>query len=93
MWDKNLYYTSKFSHCTSFCSPYRLLFKGGDLNQLMAILAEQMELSDDQQIQWNEDGNGKSVFNIFRVLPFSMPNMIFFSFFFPNLCHLLALPE
>ena len=59
----------------------------------MAILAEQMELSDDQQIQWNEDGNGKSVFNIFLVLPFSMRNISFFSFFFPNLCHLLALPE
>ena len=59
----------------------------------MAILAEQMELSDDQQIQWNEDGNGKNVFNIFHVLPFSMPHMIFFSMFFPNLCHLLALPE
>ena len=47
----------------------------------MAILAEQMELSEDQQIQWNEDGNGKSVFNILHVLPFSMPDMIFFSFF------------
>ena len=65
MCDINRNSTSNFSHCTSFCSPYRLLFKGGDLNQLMAILAEQMELSDDQQIQWNEDGNGKSVFNIF----------------------------
>ena len=59
----------------------------------MAILAEQMELSDDQQIQWNEDGNGKSVFNIFHVSPFSMRNISIFSFFFPNLCYLLALPE
>ena len=30
----------------------------------MVILAEQMELSEEQQIQWNEDGNGKNTDNL-----------------------------
>ena len=30
----------------------------------MVILAEQMELSEEQQIQWNEDGNGKNTLNL-----------------------------
>ena len=37
-----------------------LFLIGGDLDQLISVLADHMQLSQEQQEQWNEDGNGKA---------------------------------
>jgi hypothetical protein len=34
---------------------------GGDIGQLISLLAGQMQLSADQQEQWESDGNGETI--------------------------------
>jgi hypothetical protein len=42
-------------------SCFSLGLTGGDLGQLISLLAGQMELSAGQQEQWESDGNGETI--------------------------------